>query len=131
MLLELFVEAGLEFANFAAAEAGNVNVVARAMSFVVVAIAAKMEEIELVDEAFFFEQVDGAVNGDEVDFGADLLGTVEDLVDVEMGFGGVHDLKDDATLASEADAALAKSFLEMAGGLGGVDTFATGNAMRG
>ena len=120
-----------EFADLAAAQASYVDMVAGTVSFVVVAIAAKMEEIELVDEAFFFEQVDGAVNGDEVDFGADLLGTVEDLVDVEMGFGGVHDLKDDATLASEADAALAKSFLEMAGGLGGVDTFATGNAMRG
>jgi hypothetical protein len=130
LLFELLVEAGFEFADFATAEAGDVDVVAGAVGFVVMAVAAKVEEIELVDEAFFFEEVDGAVNSDEVDFGADFLRAVEDLIDVEVLFGGVHDLEDDAALASEADAALAEGVLEMAGGFGGVDAFAGGDTMR-
>jgi hypothetical protein len=129
LLFELFVEAGFEFADFAAAEAGDVDVVAGAVGFVVVTVAAKVEQIELVDETFFFEEVDGAVNGDEVDFRADFLGAIEDLIDVEVLLGGIHDLEDDAALAGEANAALAEGVLEMAGGLGGVDAFAAGDAM--
>ena len=130
LLLELFVEAGLEFANLAAAETGDVDMIAGAVGFVVVAVAAKMEEIEFVDEAFAFKKIDGAIDSDEMDFGIDFLCSVEDLVHVEMPFGGIHDLEDDAALASEANAALTKGVLEMAGGLGNVDALAAGDPMR-
>jgi hypothetical protein len=129
LLLELFIETGFEFADFAAAEAGDVDVITGAVSFVIVAIAAEVEEVKFVDETFFFEEVDGAVDGDEMDFGADFLGAFKDLIDVEVLLGGVHDLENHATLASEADAALAESVLEMAGGFSGVDAFAAGDAM--
>ena len=76
-------EAGFEFADFAAAETGHVDVVAGAVGFVVVAVAAEMEEIEFVDEAFFFEEVDGAVDGDEVHGGVHFLGALEDLSGVD------------------------------------------------
>jgi hypothetical protein len=131
LLLELFVETGLEFADLAAAEAGDMNVIAGAVGFVVVAVAAEVEKIELVDEALALEEVDGAVDGDEVDVGIDFLGAVEDLVDVEMLLGSVHDLEDDAALAGEADATVAKGVLEMALGSGGVDALTGGNAMCG
>jgi hypothetical protein len=129
LMLQLLVEMGLEFADFATTETGDMDVIARAMSFVIVAIAAEVEKIELVDETFFFEQVDGAVDGDEMDFGADFLGAFEDLVDVEVLLGGIHDLEDDAALAGETNAALAKAVLEMAGSIGGVDAFAGRDAM--
>jgi hypothetical protein len=129
-LFELLVETGLEFADFAAAEAGDVDMVARAVGFVIVAITTEVEEIEFVDETFFFEQVDGAVDGDKMNFGADFLSAFEDLVDVEVLLGSVHDLENDAALAGEPDAALAESVLEMAGGFSGVDAFAAGDAMR-
>jgi len=58
-----------------------------------------------------------------MDFGTDFLGAFEDLVDVEMLLGGVHYLEDDTALAGETNAAVAKGVLEMARGLGGVDTF--------
>jgi len=128
-LLELLVEAGFEFADLAAAEAGDVNVVAGAVRFVIVAIAAEMEKVEFVDETFFFEQVDGAVDGDEVDFRADFLGAIEDLIDVEMLFRGVHNLKNDAALAGETNTALAQGVLEMTGRFGGVDALAARDAM--
>jgi hypothetical protein len=79
------------------------DVVAGAVGFVVVTIAAKVEKIELVDEAFFFEEVDGAIDGDEMDGGINFLGAGEDLIDVEMLLGGVHDFQDDAALAREAN----------------------------
>ena len=45
LFLELFVEAGFEFADFTTAEAGYVDVVARAVGFVVVAVAAEVEKV--------------------------------------------------------------------------------------
>lgn len=129
LIFELLVETGFEFANFAAAETGDVDVVARAVGFVIMAIAAEVQEVQFVDEAFFFEQIDGAVDGDEVDVVVDLLGAIEDLIDVEVLLGGIHNLEDDPALPGEADAAFAKSVLEMAGGGGGVDAFAARDAM--
>jgi hypothetical protein len=128
LLLELLVEAGFEFTDFATAETSDVNVIARAVRFVVVAVAAEVKEVELVDEALAFEEIDGAVDGDEVDFGVDGLGAGQDLVDVEVLFGGVHDLKDDAPLAGQAYAALAEGFLKAAAGFGRVDAFAAGDS---
>ena len=131
LFLELFVEAGFEFADFAAAETGYVDVVARAVGFVVVAVAAEVEEVEFVDETFFFEEVDGAIDGDEMDGGVHFLGALEDLIDVEVLLGGVHDFEDDAALAGEANSLFAQGFLEVAGGFGGVDAFAGRDAMCG
>jgi len=106
-----------------------VDVVARAVSFVIVAIAAEVEEVELVDEAFFFEEVDSAVDGDQVDSGVHFLGAFEDLVDVEVLLGGVHDFKNDAALASESNSLFTQGFLQAAGGFGRVDSLAGGDAM--
>jgi hypothetical protein len=99
------------------------------VGFIIVAIPTKMEEVELVDEAFLFEEIDGAVDGDQVDGRVHLLGAGEDLIDVEMLLGVVHDLENDAALAGEADAFGAKSFLQAACGLGGIKAFAGGDTM--
>ena len=107
------------------------DVVARTVGFVVVAVAAEVEEVELVDEALFFKEIDGAVDGDEVDGGVHFLGAFEDLVDVEVLLGVVHNFENDATLASEADSLFAEGFLQVAGGFGGVDAFTGGDAMCG
>ena len=131
LFFQLFVEAGFEFADFAAAEAGYVDVVAWAVGFVVVAVTAEVEEVKLVDEALFFEEVDGAVDGDEVDGRVHFLGASEDLVDVEMLLGVVHDFEDDAALAGETNSLFAKGLLEVAGGVGRVDAFAGRDTMCG
>jgi hypothetical protein len=54
---ELLVEFAFEFADFAAADAGYVDVVARAVAFVEVAIAAEMQEIELVYQAVALQEI--------------------------------------------------------------------------
>ena len=123
LFLQLLVEAGFEFANLPAAQAGNVNVIARAVSFIVMPIPAKVEKIKLVDQALTLEQVNGTVDGDEMDFGIDFLRPLKDLVDIEVLFRGIHDFKDDSTLASKANAPLAKSVLEMACRLSCVNAF--------
>ena len=55
LLFELLVETGFEFANFAAAETGHMDVVSRAVGLVIMAIAAEVQEVQFVDEALFFE----------------------------------------------------------------------------
>jgi len=129
LFFELLVEARLEFTDLATAEAGDVDMVAGAVCFVIVAVAAEVQEIEFVDEALALEEIDGAVDGDQMNVGIDFLGAVENLVDVKMLLGRIHDLKDDAALASQTDATVAKRVLEMTLGGGGVDAFAGGNAM--
>ena len=61
---ELLVKFAFEFADFAAADAGYVDVVARAMGFVEMAIAAEMQEIEFVYQAVALEEIEGAIDGD-------------------------------------------------------------------
>ena len=131
LLLQLLVETGFEFTNLAAAETSNVDVIARAVGFVVVAIAAEMKKVEFVNKALALEQINGAVDGDEVDVGIDFLRTVENLVDIEVLLGGVHDPETDAALASEAYATVTKGVLEMTLRGSGVDAFAGGDAVCG
>ena len=105
--------------------------VAGAVCFVIVAVAAEVQEIEFVDEALALEEIDGAVDGDQMNVGIDFLGAVENLVDVKMLLGRIHDLKDDAALASQTDATVAKRVLEVTLGGGGINALAGGNAMCG
>ena len=106
------------------------NVVARAVGFVVVTIASKVQQVKLVNEALLLQQVDRAVDGDEVNFRADFLSAIEDLINVEVLLGSVHDLKNDAALASKTNTALTQGVLKMAGGFGSVNAFAARDAVR-
>src|ERR1700676_4705217 len=54
LLFQLFVETALKFADFAATQAGHMNMVARAVAFVVVAVTAQMQQVQLIDEPLFF-----------------------------------------------------------------------------
>src|SRR5439155_313747 len=66
LVFQLFVEAAFEFADLAAPQAGHVNVVPRTVRLVIVAVSAQVQQIQLIDQAFFFQQVDGSVDGDDV-----------------------------------------------------------------
>ena len=114
----------LEFTDFSAAQAGNVDVVAWAVGLVVVAIAAKMEQVQFIDKPLLLEEIDGSVDGDEVDVGTDFLRAIEDLIDVKMLLSVVHNLEDYAALAGQTNATLTKGVLEMARWVRGVDAFA-------
>ena len=121
---ELLVEFAFEFADFSAADAGYVDVVARTVAFVEMAIAAEVQEIELVDQPVLFEQVDGAVDGDQVHARIDFLRAIQNLVDVQVLLGVVHHLENHAALAGQTNSPGSQSLLESAGGFRGVDSFA-------
>ena len=105
MVLQLFVQAAFEFADLAAAQAGNVDVVPRPMRLVIVAVAAQMKQIQLIDEALFFQQVNRAVNRNEVYSRVHLLRPLENLIHVQMLLGVVHHLQNHSPLARHSNPA--------------------------
>ena len=131
LIFQLVIEMAFKFADLAAAEAGYMDVIARAVSFVVVAVAAEMEKVEFVNETVFLQEIDGAVYGDQMDFRADFLRPLQDLIDIEMLLGVVHNLENYATLAGESNATQTQSVLKMARWVCGVDAFAGGDSVGG
>lgn len=105
LALETFEEIAFKFLNFAAAEAGHVQVIAVGTTLIVVFFSLQMHEIELVDQAMTFEQAEGAIDGDAVDTGIEFAGFAKKLAGIEVGFGGLDDLEDGATLTGHAEAA--------------------------
>jgi hypothetical protein len=90
-----------------------------------------VQEVEFVDEAVAFEEIEGAVDSDAVDARVEFLSAIEDRSGVEVALGVVHDLENNFSLAGEADAALGEGIVEAAGAGVGVDAFAGGDAMGG
>jgi hypothetical protein len=106
------------------------NVVARSVRFVVVAVAAKMEQIQLVDEPLFFQQIDGAIDGDQVYAGINSLCSLKNLINVQMLLGGIHHLQDDAALAGHSNAARGYRLLKFSSGLSGIEALTGRNPVR-
>ena len=98
LALQLLVEFAFELADFAAADAGYMDVIARAVALVEMAVAAEMQEIELVDQAVALQEVESAIDSDAGYARVEFLGALEDFVGVEVAAGGVHNLEQDAAL---------------------------------
>ena len=105
--------------------------IARAVAFVEVLIAAEVQEVELIDQAIALEQIEGAIDRDTMDAGIDFLRAFEDGASVQVAFGVVHDLEQDFPLPGETHAALFKCGLQTARALVRVDAFAGGDSMCG
>jgi len=103
------------------------DVIAGSVAFVVVLVAVNVEQVELVDQAVFFEHVERAVDGDLVDARVDLLGAIEQRAGVEVALGLVHHLNQDAALAREANSPLGERGTQAA--VVSVDSLAAGDAM--
>ena len=69
------------------------NVVAGAVAFVEVAIAAEMEEVEFVNEAVAFQEIYGAIDGYLSDARVQFAGAFQDFAGVQVAAGGFHYLK--------------------------------------
>lgn len=91
------------------------DVVARTMAFIVMAVAVDMQQIKFVEQAVLFKHFQRAVNGDAVDARIDLLGAFENGVGGEMPLGLIHDLEEHAPLAREPDALPLERGAEAAG----------------
>jgi len=127
--LQLLEEAAFEFPHFAAAEAGNVDMIARCMALIEVPVAAEMEQIELVNEPVALQQINRAVNGDAVDAGIEPLRPAENVAGIEMPPRRFHHLEKHAALAGQPDPARGKLLLQPAGRLISIDALPAGNTM--
>ena len=58
------------------------DVVARAVAFVEMAVAAEMQEVKLVDQAMAFQEIESAIDGYAGYAWVEFLGALEDFVGV-------------------------------------------------
>jgi hypothetical protein len=127
--LELLEERAFHFPYFSATQTGDVNVIAQAVTFVIVLISANVKQVKFVYEADALEHIQSAVNGDAMNAWIDFLGAFEDGSGVQMLVGAIHDLHENTTLASEPDFLGGERGLQPTGPLMSVDPFAAGDAL--
>jgi hypothetical protein len=131
LFFQFFIQLRLKLADGSAFQAGNVYVIARAMAFVEVLVAAQVQEVELVDQAVAFEQVERAVDGHAMDARVQLLGAIENRSGVEVALGVVHDFEKNFSLARQAHASLGERLLQAARAIVGVNSLAGRDSMCG
>lgn len=112
LALQFLVEFAFKLANLSASHARYVDMVAWAMAFVEMAVAAQVKKVEFVNQALAFQQVERAIHGDASDPGIHFLGAFEDFARVQMATRGFHHLQQDTALAREANAAGAELTLQ-------------------
>src|SRR5437899_11520815 len=78
LALKLLKQAALELADFTAAQASDVDVVAGSVAFVVVLVAADVQQVHLVDRAVPLEKFKCAIHSDAVPARVNLLHRGED-----------------------------------------------------
>ena len=102
---QVLVKLRFKLADSSAANTGDMNVIARPVAFVIVAMAAQMEKIEFIDEAMIFEQVHRAIDRHARDIRIDLLGALEDLFGVHVPRRAFEHFNEHHALTREANAA--------------------------
>lgn len=91
------------------------DVVARAMAFVIVLIAANVEQVKLVNQTELLEHIQRAINGDAMNVRIDFLRALKDRSSIQMLLGVIHHFEEHAALASDANTALGERGLQAAG----------------
>jgi hypothetical protein len=127
---QIFVKLRFEFTDSSAAHASDMDVITRAMAFVIMAMATEMEKVEFVDEAVIFEKVHRAIDRDARDIGVDLLRALENFLRVHVTRRAFEHFDEHHTLPRETNAAFSNLAREMARRLVLVDTFADRRTMR-
>ena len=98
LALQFLVEFAFKLANFSASHTRHVDMVAWAVTFVEMAVAAQVEKVEFVNQALAFQQVERAIHSDASDPGIKFLGAFEDFARVQVATGCLHHLQQDAAL---------------------------------
>lgn len=127
---QILVKLRFKLADFSAANAGHMDVIARTVTLVIVAMAAQMQKIEFVDEAVTLEQVHRAIDRHTRDIGIDPLRAFEDLFGVHVARRAFEHFNEHHSLTREANSAGLDLPREMAGRFMLVDTFAGRRTMR-
>jgi hypothetical protein len=118
LALQAVEKSAFEFGDLAAAQAGHVDVVALGATFVKMFFALQVHEVELINQAVAFEEMEGAVDSDAIDLGINFAGFAEKLAGVEVLLGSFYDAEDGAALARHAQATGHQLGLEAARGFG-------------
>ena len=105
------------------------NVIPRAMAFVKMLVAPQVQQVEFVNQAVAFEQIQGSVDRDAVDPGIQFLSAFQDGSGVEVSFGAIHYAEQNFSLPRQANAAFFEGFLQAAGAFMDIDPFAGGDSM--
>src|SRR5215831_13558245 len=100
------------------------------MAFVIVAMTAKMKQVQLVNQTVALQQVHGAVNRDARDVGINLLRTLENFLSVHVTRGAFENFYQNHTLTREANTSRLDLALQMARRLVLVDAFADRRTAR-
>jgi hypothetical protein len=95
-----------EFFDFAAAEADDVGVLLLEASFVIVLVAIVMHQVQLIDKAAGFEELEGAIDGDAVELRVFFATELIELVGIQVLAGLIDEIEQDFALAGEPDATL-------------------------
>jgi hypothetical protein len=131
LFLQLFVQAAFEFAHLAATQTRYMDVIPWPVRFVVVPVAAQMQQIQFVNQTLLFKKINRAVNGNEVYASIDFLCPREDLIHVQMLFGIIHHLQDNAALTGHADATGSHRLLKFTSCLGSIEALTSRNPVGG
>lgn len=93
LALQFLVEFAFELANLSASHTRYVDMVARTVAFVEMAVAAQVKKVQLVDQALALQQIERAIHGDASDPGIHFLGAFEDFARVQVATGRLHHLQ--------------------------------------
>ena len=127
---QVLVKLRFKLADSSAANTGDMNVIARPVAFVVMAMTAQVEKIQFIDEAVTLEQVHRAIDRHTRDIGIDPLRAFENLFRVHVPRRPFEYFNEHHALTREADAARLDLPCEMAGWLVFVNAFAGRRTMR-
>ena len=105
----------LKLGNLAAAKTSHVDVVSLRATFVKMLFPLQVHEVELVDKALPFEQIQGAIDSDAIDLRIEFLGAAQYASGVEVLLGSFYDAQDHLALAGHAKAAGDEFGLETSG----------------
>lgn len=95
----------LKFSDFAATEAGHVNVVALRSSLIEMLLALHMHQVEFIYQPMPFKETQSSINGHAVNSGVLLAGMAQDLTCIQMLLRRLHNTQYCAPLMSHAQAA--------------------------
>ncbi len=100
-----------KFLHLAAAQADDVRVLLLQAGFVIMLVASKMHQVELVDQAALFQQFQRPIDRDAIQLGVLFLGQLVERFGVQMQAGAVDQVEQDAALAGQPDATFAERIL--------------------
>jgi hypothetical protein len=81
-----------------------------------------MQQVQLVDQAMFFEQINRAVDGNQMHAPINLLSPLQDLIDIQVLLGVIHYLQNHAPLPRKTNALRAQRVLQITSSLRGVES---------